>query len=124
MTARDGIRNAVLGATVFLIIVIACWILSTGLSWARALAAILLTLPLWILLPALVRGDRRRYAAMTLCLAPYLVIALTELVANPASRFWSTATLLLSFALFLLLIAFLRVTRPTLDASKQSPTPS
>jgi uncharacterized membrane protein len=118
MIARDVIRNAVLGATVVLIVVIACWILSTGLSWARALAAILLTLPLWILLPALVRGNRRRYAAMTLCLAPYLVIALTELVANPASRFWSTATLVLSFTLFLLLIAFLRVTRPVSASPK------
>jgi uncharacterized membrane protein len=55
---------------------------------------------------------------MTLCLAPYLVIALTELVANPASRFWSTATLVLSFTLFLLLIAFLRVTRPVSASPK------
>jgi uncharacterized membrane protein len=115
MIPAQGLRNAVIGATLLLIALIVGWMLSSRISGIRVLACIAVTLPLWVLLPSLRGGNRRRYAAMTLCLVPYLVIALTELIANPSSRAWSSAVLLLSFTLFILLIAFLRVTRPRLD---------
>ena len=48
---------------------------------------------------------------MTLCVVPYLVGALTELIANPAARVWASMALLVAFTLFVLLIVFLRLTR-------------
>ena len=75
--------------------------------------AIAVTLPLVAFLPAIVRDRRRGYAALTLCLVPYLVGALTELVANPGARTWAAITLLLAFALFVMAIVYLRLTRRT-----------
>lgn len=48
---------------------------------------------------------------MTLCVVPYMVGALTELIANPAARVWASTALLVAFTLFVLLIVFLRLTR-------------
>jgi uncharacterized membrane protein len=48
---------------------------------------------------------------MTLCVVPYMVGALTELIANPAARVWASSALLVAFSLFVLLIVFLRLTR-------------
>lgn len=95
-----------------LIGLLAAWIAVGGLSTPRLLFAAGATLPLWLLLPALTRGHRRSYAAMSLCVVPYLVVALTELVANPAARPWASVMLSLSFTLFVLLVAYLRLTRP------------
>jgi uncharacterized membrane protein len=64
-----------------------------------------------LLLPSLQRGDRRRYAVMTLCIIPYLVVALTELIANPGARIWAGSVMSLTFALFVASIAYLRVSR-------------
>lgn len=105
------IRNAVLGATTLLIVAVSTWILVPTPSWPRILWAALVTLPLWIFAPALRRGDRRKFAALTLCVVPYLVLALMELIANPSARVLASVMLLLAFALFVLAIAYLRVTR-------------
>lgn len=112
MNVAARVRVAVLGATALLILAVLAWILLPAVSLGRLASAALMTLPLWIFIPALHRGERRKYAAMTLCVVPYLVLALTELVANPAARILASAILLLAFALFGLLIVFLRITRP------------
>lgn len=106
-----------LAASWLLIVAVLAWILTPTVSLVRLGSAVLLTLPLWIFIPALHRGERRKYAAMTLCVVPYLVLALTELVANPAARILASAILLLAFALFGLLIVFLRVTRARSEGS-------
>lgn len=110
MEAR--LRNAVLGATALLIAAVSAWILLPVPSWPRVLWAAIVTLPLWIFAPALRRGERRKYAALTLCVVLYLVLALMELIANPAARLLASVMLLLAFALFVLAIAYLRVSRP------------
>lgn len=117
MSVAARVRVAVLGATALLILAVLAWILTPTVSLGRLASAVIVTLPLWIFIPALHRGERRKYAAMTLCVVPYLALALTELVANPAARALASAILLLAFALFGLLIVFLRVTRPRSDGS-------
>ena len=117
MNIEARVRVAVLAATALLILAVLAWILIPTVSLWRLASAVLVTLPLWIFIPALHRGERRKYAAMTLCVVPYLVLALTELVANPAARILASAILLLAFALFALLIVFLRVTRPQYEDS-------
>jgi hypothetical protein len=68
----------------------------------------------------LIRGNRRSFAATTLCLLPYLVIALTETIANPAGRARASLGLALVLWQFVALSAYLRATRdtaPSVDAS-------
>lgn len=106
-----GIRNAAVALTAALIAVLLAWSLAPGFSSLRVGIAIAVTLPLVAFLPGLLRDRRRGYAALTLCLVPYLVGALTELVANPGARMWAAISLLLAFALFVMAIVYLRLTR-------------
>ena len=110
---QTGVRNAAVALIAALIAVLLAWSLAPGISPLRVGLAIAVTLPLIAFLPALVRDRRRGYAALTLCLVVYLVGALTELVANPAARIWAAITLLLAFALFVMAIVYLRLTRST-----------
>lgn len=87
------------------------WRVSTGLSTGDVVLIVALTLPLLIALPRLLAGHRRSYAWMTLAVTPYLIVAITEAVANPSQRAWASACLAIAFLLFVLLIAYLRVTR-------------
>lgn len=91
---------------------VAWWCLEGGWSTARALLAGVLTAPLWLALVGLSRGRRRTYAWMTLALTPYMVLAIMEAVASPHARVWASACLFACFALFVLLISYLRATRP------------
>jgi uncharacterized membrane protein len=110
-SSQDRVRvGSVLCTTVLVAIVIA-WIIEPAVSILRVGTAALVTLPLWAWTPALWRGSRKSFAAMTLCVVPYMVGALTELIANPDARVWASTALLVSFTLFVLLIAFLRLTR-------------
>lgn len=86
-------------------------------SAGRALAAVLMLLPAILPLRGLLRRVRRTYAWGTLCLVPYIVVGITELIANPRGRYWAAGCLLLSFGAFLAFIAYLRVSRPVPDAS-------
>src|SRR3954453_416503 len=105
-------RNLVLGGTIALLLAI-CWrFLAAGASTGTLSSAILCTTPLWIPLPWLWRGNRKTYAAFTLCVIPYLIAGITEAVASPRWRGWAGFVLCLSFLLFVSLIAYLRVTRP------------
>lgn len=105
------LRAVVLAAIAALSALIVAWALSASRSGVGIVLGIAATLPLLAFVPTVRRGVRRGYAALTLCLVPYLAAALTELVANPAARVWASAMLLLSFGLFVLSIAFLRATR-------------
>jgi uncharacterized membrane protein len=87
------------------------WRAQDGLSsWEMVLVAAL-ALPLFIAVPKLLAGDRRTYAWMTLAVTPFIVVGITEAVANPASRVWAGLCLMMGFLLFVLLVAYLRVSR-------------
>lgn len=111
--ARDEkrVRIFVVGSVLVLIAIVAGWLLSTGVSLARVMLATLATLPLWIPLHRVIRGERRTYAWMTLCVIPYFVLAITEAVANPAAQPWAGMCLAVAFASFVGSIGYLRVTR-------------
>ncbi len=111
MNNEARLRAAILCATLGLALVVAAWILSSNPSAMRALAALVAALPLCAFLPFLARRRRRAYAALTLCLVVYLTLSLMELVANPAARLWASLSLLSSFVLFAMAIAYLRMTR-------------
>ncbi len=83
------------------------WI-SVGYSWLLCALAVL---PLLVPLPGLVRGRPYTYAWASLFTVPYLVFALTELLANPAARWVAAVSLLLVFGWFCAMVLFLRVAR-------------
>jgi uncharacterized membrane protein len=105
------LRFAVVGSTATLIALVAGWLLAGAPSLANVLIAIAITAPLWLTLPRLAAGSRRSYAWITLAVVPYFVIAITEAVANPAVRTWAGVCWFVGFMLFVLAIAYLRVTR-------------
>jgi uncharacterized membrane protein len=76
------------------------------------LLALFLLAPLALPLPGLLRRTRRTYAWATLCLAPHFLFSLTEIVANPALRPLAALIFLLALGLLLVLVAYLRLTRP------------
>jgi uncharacterized membrane protein len=83
----------------------------TNLVWT-----LLMLVPLAAPLPGLWRGRRRTYAWATLCVAPYLLYGLTEVVANPAVRGAAGAILFASLAWFATLVIYLRLSRATAGA--------
>lgn len=109
MIAR--VRIAVVSTICMLIAALVTWRVQTGFSIRDAVLIAVLTLPLLIALPRLLAGHRRTYAWMSLAVTPFLIVAITEAVANPAGRVWAALCLLIAFSLFVLLIAYLRVTR-------------
>jgi uncharacterized membrane protein len=105
------LRQLILGKIAVLILALVMWRAQSGLSvWEGALIGAL-TLPFFIALPSIVAGHRRTYAWMTLAVTPFIVVGITEAVANPESRAWAGVCLFLGFALFVLLVAYLRATR-------------
>lgn len=113
MSIETRLRTAVLCATSALALICSTWFLREGFSVGGVVSAVLSAVPLVAFVPFLAHGNRRSYAALTLCLTAYLTLALMELVANPAARAWASATILVSFGLFVLTIAYLRATRPS-----------
>jgi uncharacterized membrane protein len=107
----DRWRVITLSLLFALLALVMAWQFSSAPSPQRLLLAVLLTLPLWAPLPGLLRRDRRTYAWATLCVIPYFVLALTEVIASPQSRIWSGTCLALALMLFVGLIGYLRVTR-------------
>jgi uncharacterized membrane protein len=94
-----------------LIVALVVWRARDGLSaWEIVLIAAL-TLPLFIAIPKVLAGDRRTYAWMTLAVTPFIVVGITEAVANPESRVWAGLCLMMGLLLFVASIAYLRVTR-------------
>ncbi len=86
-----------------------------NLGWTIALL-----LPLAAPIPGIVRGIRRTYAWATLCVAPYFIYGITEVIANPAVRGAAAAILFASFAWFVTLVAYLRLSRGDPTAGQDS----
>jgi len=78
----------------------------SNLGWTIALL-----LPVAAPLPGLIRGVRRTYAWATLCVAPYFIYGVTEVIANPAVRGAAGAILFASLAWFVALVWYLRLSR-------------
>src|SRR5271165_5720328 len=83
------------------------WI-AAGYPW---LLCVLAMLPLLAPLRGIVRGSRYTYAWATLFAVPYLMFALTELLVNRQAQWVAGASLLLVFAWFCTMVAFLRISR-------------
>jgi uncharacterized membrane protein len=113
-TPASRARALVLGllAALVLFSVLALLRSADGDLAALAPLAAFLLVPLALPVPGLLRRRRRTYAWATLCLTPHFVYGLTELVANPALRVHAAALLLLSLALMVALVGYLRLTRP------------
>ena len=105
------IRTLVVIVLMAMIVLVSAWLFSQKSSATVFVVIVLATLPLWLPLYGLVRGQRRTYAWATLCVIPYFVLGATEAVANPSMRAWSGACLALALLAFVLLIGYLRVTR-------------
>ena len=80
-------------------------------SGAAAGVIMILLLPLALPVPGVWRGNPRTSAWATLCVTPYIVYGLTETIANPATRPMTASILFASLALFVLLVAQLRVAK-------------
>jgi uncharacterized membrane protein len=103
-------RGVVLGAAALLAGITFTWQLLPAPSSADIVRGLLLCLP--ILLPAhgLWQGKRYTYRWATLCVLPYFLVGVTEAVANPSSRPWTAAMLIIALSWFVGLVAYLRVT--------------
>jgi uncharacterized membrane protein len=104
-------RFAVIATMVTLMAGLIVWRTRSGVSAGDIVVIAVLTAPLLFALPRLLAGHRRTYAWMTLAVTPFLIVGITEAVANPSERVWAGLCLINAFVLFVLLIAYLRVTR-------------
>jgi uncharacterized membrane protein len=90
-------------------------------AWPGSLVRLaVLLVPLLLPLPGLLRGQRRTYAWATLCVTPYFIYGLTEVIANPAVRVPAGAILFASLAWFVTLVDYLRATRPPRSVDAQA----
>lgn len=121
LATRERIAGLALKLNIGLAIVVAGgllrWLLPDP-SGPRIVGALLMLIPALLPLHGIQRRDRRTYAWGTLCLIPYIVVGITEVIANPAGRQWATGCLLLAFGAFIAFIAYLRVSRPLPESSE------
>jgi len=109
--ARRARRQTVTAMTLLGACVVAAAL--PAFTWPESLARLaILLVPLLLPLRGLLRGQRRTYAWATLCVTPYFIYGLTEVIANPAVRTAAGATLFASLAWFVSLVNYLRLTRP------------
>jgi uncharacterized membrane protein len=107
LTAADRARLTSIGLWAAVALSLACWY-TAGYPWPIcAFAIVLLLAPL----PGLLRGRRHTYAWATLLAVPYLIFAVTELLANPRARWVAALSLLLVFAWFCAMVLYLRASR-------------
>jgi uncharacterized membrane protein len=91
-----------------------------GGEWpASVLVALVLLLPLALPLRGILQWRRRTFAWATLCATPYFIYGTMEAVANPPVRVMAGAILFGSLALFVALVACLRLTRPGAPGGSQ-----
>lgn len=115
-----GLRLGACATTALLLVQVVRWTVLAP-SAPRLVAGAILALPLAIGVPLLYAGHRRSFAWLTLALAPSLVLALTEAVANPAMRRWALILVFDLFAAFALCVAYLRATRSSSLPSQKAP---
>lgn len=88
-------------------------------AWPGSVAlALAMLVPLLLPVPGLLRSHRRTHAWATLCVVPYFIYGLTEVIANPAVRGTAGAILFASLAQFVALVSFLRLTRAGAGAQR------
>lgn len=113
-------RAAALGTAAILALCVASASLRSA-PWPANLGwTIVLLLPVAAPTPGIVCGIRRTYAWATLCVAPYLVYGITEVIANPAVRGAAAAILFASLAWFVALVWYLRVSRPAMAGTQDA----
>jgi uncharacterized membrane protein len=112
--AARRLRQAALFAAVLVFALIVRWVIIAP-STARIVVGAILALPFAVGAPFLYAGHRRTFAWLTLALAPSLVLGLMEAVADPATRAWSTSFVFVLLGTFVLFVAYLRATRPSLS---------
>ena len=113
-------RAAALGTAAILAVCVASAALRSA-PWPANLGwTIALLLPVAAPVPGIVRGIRRTYAWATLCVAPYLVYGITEVIANPAVRGAAAAILFASLAWFVALVWYLRASRPAVAGTQDA----
>jgi uncharacterized membrane protein len=110
------VRRTVLVLVALLCAVFTAWHVARFSPRTAAFVIVLGVAPWLGPLRGLLRADRRTYAATTLLTLPYLAYGLMESLANPGARAFAGTTIFVAFALFVALIAFLRVSRPPLPA--------
>lgn len=102
-------RALTLTSALLLIAIVVCWQLWPQPTLKGAIKGTVLSLPLLLPLAGLWKSDRYTYRWATLCVLPYFVVGLTEAIANPDTRAWTSAMLVFALAWFVSLVAFLRV---------------
>jgi len=85
--------------------------LRSGPSPANLLLALAWLIPLLLPLHGVLAGSRWTHAWATLCVAPYLIAGVMEMIANPTLRTFAASITFASLAWFAALIRYLRVTR-------------
>ncbi len=107
MNDRAGnLHRAAVAAWLLLAASVACWpFTGAGIGWmSSSLAFAALLLPL----PGILRASNRALRAAPMAIAPALVFAITEVIANPPARPWAAATLGLALLAFAAVLAVLR----------------
>lgn len=110
--AVANVRTVVLALVAALCAVLAAWHLARYSTPTAALAILVLVAPWTLPLRGLLRGERRTCVLALLLSVPYVGYGVTEVLANPGARAYAGATVLLAFAIFVALVAYLRVSRP------------
>jgi uncharacterized membrane protein len=114
------VRRAVLVNIALLAVCVAIAALRTG-AWPHGLVlAGALVAPLALPLSGIVQHRRRTFAWATLCVTPYFIYGATEVIANPRVRVLAGAILVASLALFVSLVAYLRLTRARVTGAQGS----
>ena len=109
--ALRATRNAVAALVALLCGLFALWHAARYSAPTATLACALGITPWLVVGPGLWRGDRQRCIAATLLTVPYIGYGLMEVLANPGVRVYAGALVLLAFALFVALLARLRLSR-------------
>lgn len=110
-------RWIALGTDLSLVMLVLVWQLSPLPTIEGAIKALVLCIPLALPLLGIYNGNRYTYRWATLCVLPYFLVGLTEVVANPTARLFAAVMLILALAWFVALVAFLRVTTEASVAS-------
>ena len=105
------LRRCIAVGVLILIALVAWWCIAGHATPGTIVLACVATSPLWLGLPRIIAGHRRTYAWMTLALAPYLALGITEAIANPARRTLAGTCLFATLLLFALFVMYLRATR-------------
>jgi uncharacterized membrane protein len=116
LAALRAARAAVAVLVALLCALFVLWHAQRYSAATAALAGALGVAPWLALAPGLWRGRPRHYVVATLLTTPYLGYGLMEAIANPGARRWAAALVLVAFAVFAVLLAFLRLSRPAAAA--------